>query len=313
MIHSDDMNKIKLAIIGMGKIARDQHVPAIRNNQTYEFVAVASPHSRLEGIPNFKDLASLLDANPDVDAISICTPPQVRFDVAANALRAHKHVMLEKPPGMTVSEVNALRELAHHSQVSLFATWHSREAAAVESARQWLQSRVVKHVTINWKENVRVWHPGQDWIWQAGGLGVFDPGINALSVLTRIMPHAVRLQKAELRIPVNRETPVAATLEMESNGAPIHAEFDFLQTGPQTWDIDVSTDGGMLKLTHGGARMFVNEAPVITEQDCEYPNLYARFAQLVRSNQLDVDVSPLQLVADAMLCGKQVRVEAFDW
>lgn len=307
------MSKIKLAIIGMGKIARDQHVPAIRNNTAYELVAVASPHSRLDGIANYKDVSSLLTAIPDTDAVSICTPPQVRFEAAAIALRARKHVMLEKPPGMTVSEVMALNELAQQSQVSLFATWHSREAAAVEAARQWLSSRTIKSVLINWKEDVRVWHPGQNWIWQAGGLGVFDPGINALSVLTRIMPQAVRLLAAELQIPANRETPIAATLQMDSHGAHIHAEFDFRQTGPQSWDIDVHTNDGVLKLTHGGAKMYVNDSPVITEQDQEYPNLYARFAELVHTRQLDVDVSPLQLVADAMLCGKQVRVESFEW
>jgi D-galactose 1-dehydrogenase len=307
------MTKIKLAIIGMGKIARDQHVPSIRNNDHYQLIGVASPHSRLDGITNFKDIGSLLEANPDVDAVSICTPPQVRFDVTAIALRARKHVMLEKPPGMTVSEVMALTELARQANVSLFTTWHSREAAAVESARQWLSTRNVQRVIINWKEDVRVWHPGQDWIWNAGGLGVFDPGINALSIITRILPFAVRLQSAELQIPANRATPIAATLQMESRGAAIHAEFDFRQTGPQSWDIDVHTDQGVLKLTHGGSRMLVNDVPVITAQDQEYPNLYAHFAQLVRENRIDVDVAPLQLVADAMLCGKQLRVAAFEW
>jgi D-galactose 1-dehydrogenase len=43
-------------------------------------------------------------------------------------------------------------------------------------------------VNVIWREDVRVWHPGQDWIWQPGGLGVFDPGINALSIITHILP-----------------------------------------------------------------------------------------------------------------------------
>ena len=307
------MQKIKLAIVGMGKIARDQHVPAIRNNAAFELIGVASPNNSLEGVPHFKSMESLLENNATLDAVSICTPPQVRFDVAATALRRGKHVMLEKPPGMTVSEVSALSELAQRNGVTLFTTWHSRAAAAVEPARKWLSSREIKHVSINWKEDVRVWHPGQNWIWQAGGLGVFDPGINALSILTRILPHAVRLKAAELFIPSNRATPIAANLTMDSHNSPIDAQFDFRQTGPQSWDIAVETNDGALKLSNGGSLMFINDVPVVTAHDLEYPNLYARFAELVYERKMDVDVAPLQLIADAMLCGKQIAVEAFEW
>ncbi|HEX2584007.1 MAG TPA: hypothetical protein VHL14_02670 [Steroidobacteraceae bacterium] len=176
-----------------------------------------------------------------------------------------------------------------------------------------MSARAPIKVSINWKEDVRVWHPGQEWIWQSGGLGVFDPGINAISVVTRILPKAVRLKSAELFIPANRATPIAANLAMESQGAPIHAEFDFRQTGPQSWDIEVQTNDGVLKLSNGGALMFVNGAPIITAQDQEYPNLYKRFAELVTEHGIDVDVTPLQLVADAMLCGKQITVEDFNW
>ena len=88
---------------------------------------------------------------------------------------------------------------------------------------------------------------------QAGGLGVFDPGINALSVLTAILPDAVRLRGAELSFPSNRETPIAARLDLvTASGAEIDADFDWRQTGPQTWDITVETDDGTLELTGGG-------------------------------------------------------------
>ena len=50
------MSTIKLAIIGMGKIARDQHLPSIAKNSNYQLVAVASPHNKLEGVPNYPDI-----------------------------------------------------------------------------------------------------------------------------------------------------------------------------------------------------------------------------------------------------------------
>jgi D-galactose 1-dehydrogenase len=305
------MNRIKIAIVGMGKIARDQHVPAIAASPAFELVGVASPNHRLDGVPNFPSLQQLIDTIPSVEAVAICTPPQIRYDIARYALSRGKHVMIEKPPGATLSEVAALAELAAFKRVALFATWHSRAAAGVEPARDWLVGRAIRIGHIHWKEDVRVWHPGQTWIWRAGGFGVFDPGINALSILTRIMPREVVLKDAELFYPSNCETPIAANLTLDMQGASIRAEFDFLQTGPQTWDIDIETDEGRLLLTRGGSMMHVNGNPFVVASDREYPRLYAEFETLVREGRSDVDIAPLRLVADAFLSGRRVTVAPF--
>jgi D-galactose 1-dehydrogenase len=303
---------IKIAIVGLGKIARDQHLPAIAANPAFDLTAIASPRNRLEGKPSYADLAALLNAERELSAVSLCTTPQVRFDVARYALEHGCHVLLEKPPGVTVSEVLALAAMAKHRGLSMFAAWHSRHAPAVEPARQWLQGRKISSITINWKEDVRVWHPGQKWIWQAGGLGVFDPGINALSILTRIVPDAMILKDAALSFPKNCETPIAATLSLiSSQGAAVQVNLDFLQTGRQTWDIDVDTDAGRLSLSMGGMSMTVNNAATPISLCGEYPNLYSHFEQLVRGRQIDVDVVPLQLVADAFLSGRRTEVAPF--
>ncbi|HEY4974896.1 MAG TPA: Gfo/Idh/MocA family oxidoreductase, partial [Steroidobacteraceae bacterium] len=207
-------NKIAIAIVGIGKIARDQHVPAIANSADFELVAAASPSSRLSGVPCFSTIEQLFEAIPDLPAVALCTTPQVRYHAARYALARGCHVMLEKPPGATLSEVAALVDLAAHRRSALFATWHSRCASAVEPAQRWLAARRVTGVSVTWKEDVRVWHPGQTWIWRAGGLGVFDPGINALSILTRILPSTIVLNDAELSYPQNCETPIAARLQL---------------------------------------------------------------------------------------------------
>jgi D-galactose 1-dehydrogenase len=306
------MGKIKIAIVGLGKIARDQHIPTLLLSDAFELIAVASPHHQLDGMPSFGDLPALLQAVPEVEAVALCTTPQVRYELARYALERGRHVLLEKPPGVTVSEVLALIDLAKQRGVGLFASWHSRHARAVTPARTWLADRKILGATITWKEDVRVWHPGQPWIWQAGGLGVFDPGINALSILTRIIPGPLALQRAELSYPRNCETPIAARLLLtDSRGAAAQVELDFRQTGRQTWDIEVETDAGRLHLSSGGAMMTVNGQAVETVECSEYGSLYAHFATLVRGRAIDVDWAPLQLVADAFLCGRRVEVEPF--
>lgn len=306
------MTRIKLAIVGLGKIARDQHIPASTAGDDFELAAVASPQSTLDGVPSFPSIAELLEAVPDVTAVALCTPPQVRYETARYALEHGRHVLLEKPPGVTVGEIQDLAELALSQDVTLFAAWHSRHAPAVEPARAWLAHRRLRSIKITWKEDVRVWHPGQRWIWQPGGLGVFDPGINALSILTHIIPGVFRLCAADLSYPANCDTPIAAHLLLVGpRSIPTDIELDFLYQGPPTWDILIETDAGHLHLSKGGHQLRIDAAPLPLPDRTEYSSLYAHFARLVRDRRLDVDISPLQLVADAFLSGRRIPVPAF--
>ena len=131
----------------------------------------------------------------------------------------------------------------------IFATWHSQYNAAVDEAKKLLAGRKIRSLAIEWKEDVRRWHPGQEWIWDAGNFGVFDPGINALSILTKIMPAPAFVKSAELVYPVNRDTPIAASLVLtslasEKPSSKITAEFDWRQQGDQSWNIDIATADG---------------------------------------------------------------------
>lgn len=307
-----------VALVGIGKIARDQHIPTIAESGEFSVAATASRNARIDGVDGFDDLPSLLAARPDIPVVSLCTPPQVRFADARAALEAGRHVMLEKPPGATLSEVQALAALARARGVTLYATWHSRHAPAVAAARDWLAGKTIRSVDIRWKEDVRHWHPGQDWIWQAGGLGVFDPGINALSVLTAIFPRALHLRQADLMFPANRDTPVAATLGfVDPGGARVEAGFDWLKTGAPEWDIHLDTDAGYALLSEGGARLSVEGVETGAGEGAplpgEYPALYARLADLLRRGESDVDLTPLTHVADAFMIGRRVTVAPFDW
>ena len=304
---------LRIAIVGLGKIAHDQHVPAIAASDRFELVAAATRAGGIKGLALFADVADLLESDVPVDAIAMCQPPQVRFDAAAKAIRAGKHVLLEKPPGATLAEVAVLAEMAADAGTTLFAAWHSRHAPGVERARAWLARRTVKRVEIVWKEDVRRWHPGQQWIWEPGGLGVFDPGINALSIATRILPAPLMLRGGVLQRPANRAAPIAANLDLiDAKGASVSAMFDWRQTGPQTWNISVETDAGALMLSAGGTTLTIDGTAQDVGSEREYPSLYARFAELIEAGQSDVDVAPLRLVADAFLRGRYYVVGEFD-
>jgi D-galactose 1-dehydrogenase len=308
-----DVTVTKIAIVGVGKIAQDQHVPSIAGNESFELAATVSSRDGLPGIENHAQLSELLDKRPDIRAVALCMPPQMRYEAARIAIEAGRHVLLEKPPGATIAEVQDLVEKAFLKNVTLFATWHSRFAAGVPAARAWLAEREVRQVRITWKEDVRRWHPGQAWIWEPGGLGVFDPGINALSIMTEILPKPVHLVQSTLEITDGRQAPIAAALRFRgSAGFTVEADFDWRQTGPQTWDIDVLTDTGSLLLSKGGAELTIGGRREMTEADVEYAGIYRRFAELIDASEIDVDLAPLIHVADAFMLGRKITVEPFE-
>lgn len=314
------MTAYSIVIIGVGKIARDQHLPVIAKNSRFRLAGVVS-HSgaRVDGVPTFATPAEAYAALPDLDAVAICTPPSVRHAIALEALEAGKQVLLEKPPAPTVAEMHDLTARAAERGRVIFATWHSQYNAAVDAAKERLAGKTLRRLAIEWKEDVRRWHPGQDWIWDAGNFGVFDPGINALSILTKIAPGAIFVKRAALSYPANRDTPIAASLTFvspaaEGPEAPLTAEFDWRQEGEQSWNIDVeTTDGERLRLTHGGSKLFVDGALALEAPMAEYEGIYDHFAALLDAKWSAMDSAPFQLVADAFLVGSRKTVEPFVW
>ncbi len=305
---------MKIALVGIGKIAVDQHVPAIADSPDWDLAATVSRHGSVDGVEAFTDLGTMLASRPDIRVVSLCLPPVPRFDYAIQALEAGRHVMLEKPPGATLAECRALDNAARAAGLTLYATWHSREADMVAAAKAWLADRVLKELTVTWKEDVRRWHPGQAWIWEPGGLGVFDPGINALSIVTEILPDELHVKQAVLEVPENCQTPIAARIGFfHPAGARVEAEFDWRQEGDQTWEIVAVTESGTLRLTDGGAHLEIDgvasgeAAPL----GGEYPRLYKRMAELVQQGQRDVDLRPMTLVADAFTLGRREIVAPF--
>jgi D-galactose 1-dehydrogenase len=304
---------LRIAIIGYGKIAKDQHVPSIAADPRFELAAIVSPRAQAdEGVPVFPDTEMMLEAMAGkLDAVAVCTPPTVRLDVAAAAFGAGLAVMLEKPPAATLGEIEEIERLGRESGRTLFTAWHSQHAPGVAGARAALAGKSVKSLSILWHEDVRKWHPGQEWIWTPGGFGVFDPGINALSIATRILPSRLFVREAILAFPANRQTPIAARLAFAGG---FEADMDWRYSEGERWTIRVeAADGTSVELLDGGARLSVDGAAQEVGSLGEYPSLYARFAELVAAGQSDVDREPLRLVADAFLAGGRETVERFDW
>ena len=127
-------------------------------------------------------------------------------------------------------------------------------------------------------------------------------------MLTEVLSDEVVIHESVLEFPENQQAPIAARLGLRTEaGVMVNAEFDFRQKGEQTWDIELATTTGRLRLSRGGGALEIDGRAVGSDEALagEYPRLYARFADLVEARQSEVDWRPFQLVADAFLVGER--------
>ena len=91
----------RIAVVGLGKIATDQHLPCIAKNADFKLSAGVSRHARLDNVPCFESLGQLIASGMAIDAVALCTPPSVRLALARQAVRftLSQDVTAAVPPG----------------------------------------------------------------------------------------------------------------------------------------------------------------------------------------------------------------------
>ena len=305
------MKPIRIAILGFGKIAEDQHVPSITGNPRFDLVATSSRSGH--GVaPIFTDWRELIRSVEGLEAVAITTPPGPRYEMARECILAGLHCLLEKPPTAGLAQIADLACLAEAQGVSLVTTWHAQHHSTVDAAAKALAGKRIASLEILWHEDVHKWHPGQNWIWEPGGFGVFDPGINAFSIATKIFPGGLFVQSADLSFPASAQTPIAADVTFFSPEAdgPLTASLDWRRSEGEEWTIDVHTaDGVNVRLEGGGSKLILDGHAQEEDGPGEYPDIYREFADLIDERRSHVDVAPLRLVADCLLGGSRREVE----
>jgi len=103
---SDENQKIKFAVVGAGHIGK-RHAEMIRREDEAELVAMVDILSMEEcnaegfGVPFFETVDDLLAANLDIDVVNVCTPNGLHASQSLIALESGKHVVCEKPMGLS--------------------------------------------------------------------------------------------------------------------------------------------------------------------------------------------------------------------
>lgn len=138
-----DSPRIRLGVIGAGRIAQAAHLPALQKARNIELIAISDPSPALSegvsaryGIESFTETDDLLGA--DIDAVLIATPDRFHHRLGIAALNAGKHVLMEKPLAATSGEAQELADLAARAGLKLQTGAMKRHDPGLAYAKQQL-------------------------------------------------------------------------------------------------------------------------------------------------------------------------------
>lgn len=165
--------KIGVAIVGTG-FGQKIHLPAFQNHPRTEVVAVyhrdltkGEKIAQENQIPHFSDSLEKICALPEVDVVSISTPPFLHYEMAKIALQNNKHILLEKPLNLNAYQTRELYQLAQQKNLIAIADFEFRFVPAWQLLAEYLQQGYVgdiRLIKIDWLVTSRA-NPDRAWNW----------------------------------------------------------------------------------------------------------------------------------------------------
>ncbi len=160
--------KVRVGVIGCGKIAEYLHLPGYNALANAEVVAVADLNEeRLDYVKHkfgvnctYTDYANLLD-DRTIDAVSICTPPHLHKQITIEAVEHGKYVLCEKPLATNTKEAYELLDEVGNSKFFVMPAFNYRFTPSVKMVNEIISHGKigeVKRATVNFKSDQRVWN-----------------------------------------------------------------------------------------------------------------------------------------------------------
>jgi predicted dehydrogenase len=276
-------NKIEVGVIGTG-FGRAVHIPGFQLHHRTQVVAVyhrnlekAREIAQTQDIPQTCQTVEEIVALPEIDAVSIATPPFLHYEMAKIALEAGKHVLLEKPTTLTALEAKELYHLAAANGVVVAMDFEYRFVPAWQRLSELLVEGYVGNprlVKIDWLMSSRA-NPDRPWNWYAqkdkggGALGAlgshtFDyiawlfGSVRRLSAKlnTSIVERPDPTEGGKLK-PVDADDTCSIMLEL-ANGTPVHVSISSVAYGGRGHWVEVYGSSGSLVLGSDNQKDYVH-------------------------------------------------------
>jgi predicted dehydrogenase len=230
---------VRFAVLGTGFWAREVHARALAGHPDAELVAVwgrarsrAQEAGALFEVPGTDDLDAVLDA---VDAVSIALPPDVQAPLAERAAAAGKHLLLEKPTGLSLPVADRLATAVREAGVAsvVFFTMRFQDATSTWLAQAG-RTRLAGGAG-SWLGSI-AGSPFAASPWRQEHGALWDVGPHALSLLVPALGPVVAVQAAAglrdtVHLVLHHPEGVASTVTVSHTVAPMSAGTEFYVHG----------------------------------------------------------------------------------
>ncbi|MBD2110490.1 MULTISPECIES: Gfo/Idh/MocA family protein [Cyanophyceae] len=262
---------IQVAVVGTG-FGQKVHIPGLQAHHRTEVVAVyhrdlakAQAIAAEHGIPHACDSVEAIVALPQVQAVTVATPPFLHYSQAKTVLEAGKHLLLEKPTALSGPEAEAIAELARDRNLVATMDFEFRFVPAWQRLAELLAEGYVgnlRFINITWTVPGRA-DPSRPWNWysrqdQGGGaLGAFAS--HSFDYITWLFGPIQRLSarlstaipqrpdpSGQLQ-PVDADDTCSLILDL-ANGAPCQVAISSVTYAGRGHWVEVYGDGGTLVL-----------------------------------------------------------------
>jgi predicted dehydrogenase len=227
------MAKIRVGIIGAGKIAERLHIPQYKELENVEIVAIcdilkdkADALAKQFGIPAvYTDYKEMI-AKAGIDAVSVCVPNYLHAPMTIFAAQSRKHVLVEKPMGLSIKEMKLMIKTAKDNNVQLMVEQTHRFDPAHEVMKDVVDSKIIGDIiSVRGKlghSGPEYWSDNSPWYFdekKSGGGCTVDVGIHILDVIRFITGKEVdsvagfmaNLVKKDLKLEDNQEAALKFT------------------------------------------------------------------------------------------------------
>lgn len=314
------MAQVGVAVVGTG-FGQKVHIPGLQAHHRTEVRAVwnrdlakAQKVADECGIGLACDCLSDILTHPDIQAVTLATPPFAHYDMACEIIKAGKHLLLEKPVTLSVEEAQHLQALAAEHNVIVTPDFEFRYIPAWQHFAELLDQGVVgqkRLIKIDWLASSRA-NPQRAWNWYAqkalggGALGsigshtfdyvnwLFGPAADISATLSTSIPQRPDPTTGEMK-PVDSDDVCAIALTL-ADGTLCQITLSAVSYAGRGHWIEVYGDKGTLVIGNPSQTDYVNGFKVLlseqggelketpTPERFDFPKVYAdgRIAPFVR-------------------------------
>lgn len=190
------MKKIKWGVIGCGGIADRRTIPGMLKADNAVLTAVMDRNPVLaQSVGEKYRVSEVCDSleellQKDIDAVYIATPVFCHKEQAIAAMRAGKHVLIEKPVGLTVEDAKELREIALDAGVKLGVALMMRFHTHHQAIKELIDDGKLGEI-VSIRTQFSCWYPDMEGSWRqkkalGGGGALIDLGVHCIDLLQYI-------------------------------------------------------------------------------------------------------------------------------